>query len=164
LGASGLLAVIVAGLLLGNSVRGDGANPSPVAERLHAFWSGLDRALNLILFALIGLEALVVPFTTRAFAAGLLAIPIVVAARFAIVGGTLAPLARRLRLPPRAIAILTWGGLRGGLALALALSVDPAIDAAPLFVAMTYVMVIFSIVVQGLTFKRLLPTPTAPTA
>jgi monovalent cation:H+ antiporter, CPA1 family len=160
-GASGLLAVIVAGLLIGRSVRSGGAHSSPVAERLPPFWAALDGVLNFVLFTLIGLEALVIPFSVRALAAGLLAIPMVVLARLAVVGGTLAPLARRLRLPPRAISILTWGGLRGGLALALALSVDPAILAAPLFLTMTYVVVIFSIVVQGLTFRRLLPSATA---
>ena len=81
-------------------------------------------------------------------------------ARFAVVGGTLAPFARRLSLPGRSIAILTWGGLRGGLAIALALSVGPEISAAPILLAMTYVVVLFSIVVQGLTFRRLLPPPT----
>jgi monovalent cation:H+ antiporter, CPA1 family len=159
-GASGLLAVIVAGLLIGRSVRSGGDHSSPVAERLPPFWAALDNVLNFVLFTLIGLEALVIPGPPRALAAGLLAIPIVLLARLVVVAGTLAPLARRLRLPPHAISILTWGGLRGGLALALALSVDPAIAAAPLFLTMTYVVVVFSIVVQGATFKRLLPSPT----
>jgi len=160
-GASGLLAVIVAGLLLSKSVRGGGPHSSPVAERLHAFWTGLDGILNLALFGMIGVEALIVPFTPRALTAGLLAIPIVLAARLVIVGGTLVPFARKLPLPPHAIAILTWGGLRGGLALALALSLAPEIAGPPLL-AMTYVVVLFSIVVQGLTFRRLLPATPPP--
>jgi CPA1 family monovalent cation:H+ antiporter len=163
LGVSGLLAVIVAGLLLSKSVR-RGEHASPVAQRLHGFWHTLDRLFNLALFALVGLQALVIPLSPRALGAGLIAIPIVLLARLAVVGGTLAPLARRLRLPPRAISILTWGGLRGGLALALALSIGPAVAAAPLFLTMTFVVVVFSIVVQGLTFKRLLPSPTSPPA
>ncbi len=154
---SGLLAVIVAGLLVGKSVRRGGPHSSNVADRLHAFWEGLDGVLNFGLFGLIGLQALLVPFTARALAAGLIAIPIVLAARVVVVGGTLLPLARR-PLPPRAISILTWGGLRGGLALALALSVEPTIAGPPLL-AMTYVVVVFSIVVQGLTFWILLPGP-----
>ena len=162
LGSSGLLAVVVAGLLLSKSVRSGDTHSSPVAERLHAFWANLDRLLNLVLFGFIGLEALVIPLAPRALVAGLVAIPIVLLARLVVVGGTLVPLARKLRLPPRAISILTWGGLRGGLALALALSVDPAIADAPLFVTMSYVVVVFSIVVQGLTFKCLLPSPAAP--
>ena len=109
---------------------------------------------------MVGFEVLVIPFTARVLGAGLLAIPVVLLARLAVVGGTLAPFARRLSLPPRSIAILTWGGLRGGLAIALALSVGPEIPAAPILLAMTYVVVLFSIVVQGLTFRRLLPPPT----
>lgn len=164
LGVSGLLAVIVAGLLLSKSIHLGGEHASPAAARLRGFWHSFDRLLNLALFALVGLQALVVPLTPRALAAGLIAIPIVLLARLAVVGGTLAPLARRLCLPPRAISILTWGGLRGGLALSLALSVEPALAAAPLFLTMTFVVVVFSIVVQGLTFKYFLPSPAPPPA
>jgi monovalent cation:H+ antiporter, CPA1 family len=156
LGLSGLLAVIMAGLLVGRSVRAGDPHASPVAERLGAFWVAADAALNLGLFGLIGLEALIVPFTPRAVVAGLVAVPIVLVARLLVVGGTLVPLAGKRGLPPRAISILTWGGLRGGLALALALSLAPDIAGAPLL-AMTYVVIVFSIVVQGLTFRRLLP-------
>jgi CPA1 family monovalent cation:H+ antiporter len=155
---SGFLAVIVAGLMLGNA---GGKRPLPPrsAERLTAFWELVDEVLNVALFTLVGLQVLVVPFTARVLAAGLLVIPVVLLARLATVAATLAPVRRRLSLPPRSIAILTWGGLRGGLAIALALSIDPAISAAPLLLAMTYVVVVFSIVVQGLTFRRLLPPP-----
>lgn len=156
LGLSGLLAVIVAGLLVSRSVHVGGPQASPVAERLREFWAAIDGLLNLALFGLIGLEALIVPFTPRAVVAGLVAFPIVIAARLIVVGGTLLPLAGRRGLPARAIPILTWGGLRGGLAFALALSLEPDIAGAPLL-AMTYVVVVFSIVVQGLTFGRLLP-------
>ena len=149
--ASGYLAVILAGLTVGNARS---------ASRLRKFWEVVDEILNVILFAMVGFEVLVIPFTGRVLAAGLLSIPVVLVARLAVVAGTLAPFARRLSLPPRSIAILTWGGLRGGLAIALALSVGPEVDAAPALLAMTYVVVIFSIVVQGLTFKRLLPPPT----
>ena len=155
---SGFLAVIVAGLMLGRS---DGGRPLPArsAERLGAFWELIDEILNVALFTLVGFQVLVVPFTGRVLAAGLLAIPVVLLARLATVAGTLAPFHRRLSLPPRSVAILTWGGLRGGLAIALALSIEPAISAAPALLAMTYVVVVFSIVVQGLTFRRLLPPP-----
>jgi monovalent cation:H+ antiporter, CPA1 family len=146
--ASGYLAVILAGLMIGNARS---------ASRLHQFWEIIDEILNVILFAMVGFEVLVIPFTGRVLAAGLLAVPVVLLARLAVVTGTLAPFSRRLSLPPRSIAILTWGGLRGGLAIALALSVGSEVGAAPILLAMTYVVVIFSIVVQGLTFKRLLP-------
>ena len=146
--ASGYLAVIIAGLMIG-SVR--------TAPKLRTLWEIVDEILNVILFAMVGFEVLLIPFTGRVLAAGLLAVPVVLLARLAVVAGTLAPFARRLSLPPRSIAILTWGGLRGGLAIALALSVGWEVGAAPILLAMTYVVVIFSIVVQGLTFKRLLP-------
>jgi monovalent cation:H+ antiporter, CPA1 family len=149
--ASSYLAVIIAGLMLGGF---------RTTSRLHQFWELLDNALNVVLFTMVGFQVLVIPFTMRVFLAGLLAIPVVLLARLAVVGGTLAPFARRLSLPPRSIAILTWGGLRGGLAIALALSVGPEIPAAPILLAMTYVVVLFSIVVQGLTFRHLLPPPT----
>ena len=149
--ASGYLAVIIAGLMLGGH---------RIPARLHKFWELVDEVLNVVLFTMVGFEVLVIPFTARVLGAGLLAIPLVLLARLAVVGGTLAPFARRLSLPPRSIAILTWGGLRGGLAIALALSVGPKIAAAPILLSMTYVVVIFSIVVQGLTFRRLLPPPT----
>jgi len=149
--ASGYLAVIIAGLMLG----------SPrLPARLRHFWELIDEILNVVLFTMVGFEVLVIPFTARVLGAGLLAVPAVLLARLAVVGGTLAPFARRLSLPPRSIAILTWGGLRGGLAIALALSVGPEVPAAPILLAMTYVVVLFSIVVQGLTFRRLLPPPT----
>jgi monovalent cation:H+ antiporter, CPA1 family len=149
--ASGYLAVIIAGLMLGGLRSSSG---------VQHFWEIVDEVLNVVLFTMVGFEVLVIPFTARVLGAGLLAVPVVLLARLAVVGGTLAPFASRLRLPPRSIAILTWGGLRGGLAIALALSVGPEIAAAPILLAMTYVVVLFSIVVQGLTFRRLLPPPT----
>jgi monovalent cation:H+ antiporter, CPA1 family len=149
--ASGYLAVIIAGLMLGGLRSSSG---------VQHFWEIVDEVLNVVLFTMVGFEVLVIPFTARLLGAGLLAVPVVLLARLAVVGGTLAPFASRLRLPPRSIAILTWGGLRGGLAIALALSVGPEIAAAPILLAMTYVVVLFSIVVQGLTFRRLLPPPT----
>jgi CPA1 family monovalent cation:H+ antiporter len=149
--ASGYLAVIIAGLMLGGF---------RTTSRLRQFWDLLGDVLNVVLFTMVGFQVLVIPFTMRVLLAGLLAIPVVLLARLAVVGGTLAPFAQRLSLPPRSIAILTWGGLRGGLAIALALSIGPEIPAAPILLAMTYVVVLFSIVVQGLTFRRLLPPPT----
>ncbi len=149
--ASGYLAIIIAGLMLGGL---------PTRSHLHHFWEIVDEVLNVVLFTMVGFVVLVIPFTARVIGAGLLAVPVVLLARLVVVGGTLAPFARRLSLPPRSIAILTWGGLRGGLAIALALSVGPEISAAPVLLAMTYVVVLFSIVVQGLTFRRLLPPPT----
>jgi len=153
LAISGYLAVIVAGLMVGN-VR--------LADRLRHNWEIVDEALNVVLFTMVGFEVLVVPFSAPVLAAGLLSIPVVLLSRLVVITGTVGPFARRLSLPPRAIAILTWGGLRGGLAIALALSVGAEVAAAPTLLALTYLVVIFSIVVQGLSFKRLLPPSTPP--
>ena len=147
--ASGYLAVIVAGLVLGGhrpprrAFTSSGRSSTGSSTSCSSRWSGSRSSSS--------------PSPPASSAPACCAIPVVLLARLVVVGGTLAPFARRLSLPPRSIAILTWGGLRGGLAIALALSVGPEIAAAPILLAMTYVVVLFSIVVQGLTFRRLLP-------
>jgi Na+:H+ antiporter len=158
IGSSGPLAVVVAGLFIGNRARGQAMSPSTV-ERLDAFWKMIDEILNVALFTLLGFEVLTIPFGWRVLTAGLLAVPIALAARLVSVGGTLAALHRR-SFPPGALGILTWGGLRGGLAVALALSIEASNAARPVILAKTYVVVVFSILVQGSTFKRLLPKTT----
>jgi len=155
LGASGPLAVVVAGLITGNTARARALSPRAV-EHLDSFWELIDEFLNAGLFTLVGFEVLTIPFGWRVVAAGLLAIPMVLLARWVSVGGTLAALSLKT-LPRGAVRILTWGGLRGALAVALALSLDEALPGRKLLLAMTYIVVVFSIVVQGLTFRRLLP-------
>ncbi len=152
---SGPLAVVVAGLIIGHAGRARAMSAHTV-ERLDVFWELVDHFLNVALFTLLGFEVLVVRFTWPLLAAGLLAIPIVLLARFATVAGTLL-LVERAKFPRRLSVILTWGGLRGALAVALALSLTGQIGSAPRIVAMTYTVVLFSIIVQGLTFKRVLP-------
>jgi len=159
LGSSGPLAVVVAGLLVGN--QGRTAMSPRTLEHLDSFWRLIDEFLNVALFTLVGFEVLTIPFGWPVLAAGLLAIPSVLAARWITVGGTLLVLSRK-HFPPRAVRILTWGGLRGALAVALALSLDEALPACALLLAMTYIVVVFSIIVQGLTFRRLLPRPPPP--
>jgi CPA1 family monovalent cation:H+ antiporter len=158
LGSSGPLAVVVAGLLIGNTGRARALSAHAI-EQLDTFWELIDEFLNVGLFTAVGFEVLTIPFGWRVLAAGALAIPMVLLARWVSVGGTLLALSHK-HFPPRAVRILTWGGLRGGLAVALALSVDPAVPARQLLLAMTYIVVVFSIVVQGVTFRRLLPPTT----
>jgi CPA1 family monovalent cation:H+ antiporter len=158
LGSSGPLAVVVAGLLIGNTGRARALSAHAI-EQLDTFWELIDEFLNVGLFTAVGFEVLTIPFGWRVLAAGALAIPMVLLARWVSVGGTLLALSHK-QFPPRAVRILTWGGLRGGLAVALALSVDPAVPARQLLLAMTYIVVVFSIVVQGVTFRRLLPPTT----
>jgi CPA1 family monovalent cation:H+ antiporter len=156
---SGPLAMVVAGLLIGNQGRSFAMTPE-VVEHLDAFWELADELLNAILFVMIGLELLVVAFDARMVVAGLAMIPLVLLARWVSVGLPLSVLRRFLMFSPHAVKILTWSGLRGGISVALALSL-PAGHTRDVLVTVTYVVVVFSIVVQGLTLgpvaRRLRP-------
>jgi CPA1 family monovalent cation:H+ antiporter len=114
----------------------------------------VDEVLNAVLFVLIGLEVLVLAFRGEYLIAGLLAIPLVLLARLVAVGLPIGILRRFRRFAPGVVTILTWGGLRGGVSIALALSL-PASPERDTLVAVTYVIVVFSILVQGLTIGRL---------
>ncbi len=154
--SSGPLAVVVAGLLIGNTGRRY-ALSKRTAEHVDTFWELVDEILNVVLFVLIGMEVLVLDFTDGSrLAMGLLAIPLVLAARFLAVGGAVSMLRRRRVFTPHAVKIMTWGGLRGGISVALALSLPTTLEGRELFLVMTYVVVVFSIVVQGLTIGRLI--------
>ena len=153
---SGPLTAVVAGLLVGNTGRRFGMSDK-TRGHLDTFWELIDGILNVVLFVLLGMEVLLLTFSGAALAAGLLAIPLTLAARFLSVGGTVAMLKRRRSFTPHAVKIMTWGGLRGGISIALALSLGGAMPAETrntLLVA-TYVVVVFSIFVQGLTVGRM---------
>ena len=152
---SGPIAMVVAGLMIGNHGRSF-AMSAITNERLDQFWELIDQILNAVLFVLIGLEVLSLTFTPRSLLAGLIVIPIVLTARLVSVGLPIWGLGRRVTFEPSTVRILTWGGLRGGISVALALSVprEPSSVAVPgrdMIVMITYVVVVFSIVVQGLT-------------
>ena len=150
---SGPIAVVVAGLLIGNQGRML-AMSEHSREHLDTFWELIDEILNAVLFVLIGLEVLVLPFTQDVLLASLAMIPLVLAARFISVGLPISLLRLRREFSPGAVKILTWGGLRGGVSVALALSLPPS-DARDIILAITYTIVVFSIVVQGLTIGKL---------
>jgi CPA1 family monovalent cation:H+ antiporter len=151
---SGPIAVVVAGLLIGNRGRSF-AMSSVTADYLEKFWELLDEILNALLFLLIGIEVLVVAFQAKGALAGLVAIGIVLFARLASVSLPILLLRRRAEFSPGVIRILTWAGLRGGISVALALSLPP-IPEKPLLLTCTYMVVLFSILVQGLTIKKVL--------
>ena len=155
---SGPIAVVVAGLLIGNQGRMLAMSENS-RKHLDTFWELIDEILNAVLFVLIGLEVLVLPFTQDVLLASLALIPLVLAARFISVGIPISLLRLRREFTPGAIKILTWGGLRGGVSVALALSL-PASAERDIIVAITYTIVIFSIVVQGLTIGRLVKSVT----
>ena len=150
---SGPIAVVVAGLLIGNHGRTFGMSEH-TREHLDTFWQLIDEIFNAVLFVLIGLEVLILPFTSDVLIVSFLLIPLVLAARFISVGLPVTLMRKRRQFTPGAIKILTWGGLRGGISVALALSLPPG-EARNVILAITYVVVVFSILVQGLTIGKL---------
>ncbi len=154
---SGPIAVVVAGLLIGNQGRRL-AMSEKTREHLDAFWDLVDELLNAILFVLIGLEVLVLSYQSAYLKAGLVAIPLVLFARFITVWLQVKVFSLVREFSQRTVAILTWGGLRGGISVALALSL-PAGPARDAVLLITYTVVVFSILVQGLTIKRLIASP-----
>jgi len=167
---SGPIVVVVAGIIIGNQARSM-AMSDTTRRYLDNFWELLDDILNAVLFALVGLEVVAVHLDWHYAMSGLLAIPIVLVARLisiAIPGATF----HAIGLIPfryKVLPALTWGGLRGGISIALALSL-PQSPERDLLVTAAYIVVTFSVLVQGLTFggliKRLFPTiaepPTSP--
>lgn len=153
------ITVVVAGLLIGNHGRLL-AMSARSREHLDTFWELVDEVLNAVLFVLMGLEVLVLAFRGEYLLAGLLAIPLVLLARLVAVGLPIGILRRFRRFAPGVVTILTWGGLRGGISIALALSL-PAGPERDTIVAVTYVVAVFSILVQGLTIGRLVRFKTA---
>ena len=116
------------------------------------FWELLDEILNAVLFVLLGLEIVLVEFDNAYLLAGMVAVFVALGARLLAVGVPVALLPRWFRLPGGAWKVLTWGGLRGGISVALVLAL-PAGESRDLLLTMTYAVVVFSILVQGLTIR-----------
>lgn len=159
---SGPLAVVVAGLFIGNH-GAQFAMSEKTRDRLFDFWELIDEILNSLLFLLIGLEVLVVRFNANYLGAALLAIPITLLARLVSVSIPILLLSIRRRFTKGAVPVLVWGGLRGGISVALAFSL-PENEVKPLILAITYSVVVFSIVVQGLTVKAVVAKLVKPEA
>jgi CPA1 family monovalent cation:H+ antiporter len=153
IGTSGPIAVVVAGLLIGN--RGPQYAMSDLTQRyLFGFWTLIDEILNAILFLLIGLEVLVLRFDPAFAWLAAASVPLVLAARLAAVSLPVIVLARWNRFVAGTIPVLTWGGLRGGISVALALSI-PEVNEKSVILTATYTVVVFTILVQGLSLRRL---------
>jgi Na+:H+ antiporter len=153
---SGPIAIVVAGLFIGNHGRAF-AMSETTRKNLDTFWELTDEILNALLFVLIGLEVLVLSFTRDLFFAGLLAIPIILFARWVSVAAPISVMSRWRKFTPGVVSIMTWGGLRGGISVALALSLSASPEMArerEIVLAVTYIVVIFSILAQGLTIER----------
>ncbi len=150
---SGPLAVVAAGLVIASVGRRHGMSEITRGQ-LDAFWKIVDEMLNAIVFMLVGLEILVVAFDYRHLGLAAFAILAVLASRWVSVAAVLAACGGRRRFARGTLGILTWGGLRGAISLALALSL-PAGELGSTLLTMTYAVVVFSLLVQGLTLPRL---------
>lgn len=151
---SGPIAMVVAGLFIGNHGRRL-AMSERTRGHLDTFWELIDEIMNTVLFVLIGLEVLILAFSGKIALAAILTIPMVLLARFLCVGVPIQILGLRREFSPGVVKILTWGGLRGGISVALALSIPPGPER-NIILPVTYSVVVFSILVQGLTIGRLI--------
>lgn len=149
------LAMVAAGLVVGNDKVRNSAMSKTTETYVDKFWELLDILLNTLLFVLIGMEILVLSFKTEYVIAGLLAIPLVLICRYLSLLLPIKFFEKKLDFVPRTNLLMTWGGLRGGISIALALGLSDVMhrDA---FLVITYIVVIFSIIGQGLTVEKLI--------
>lgn len=161
---SGALAMVTSGILLGNITRAKASKRrGPDGTRyVKDFWHATDSFLNALLFLIIGMLIVTMPLTWEIIGLGLIMVPVVLFARFVSVGTPYVIFKRFRTYDKHSVKILTWGGLRGGLALAMAAAIPPGqfslegLDLHDIMVIITYVVVIFSIIVQGLTISPLI--------
>lgn len=149
------LAMVMAGLFVGNDRARSSAMSETTELYVDKFWELLDILLNAILFVLIGMEMLILTYEAHYIFAGLLAIPIVLLCRYTSLWLPVKVFEKKLEFAPHTNAIMTWGGLRGGISIALALSLSEEMNR-EMFLVMTYIVVVFSILVQGLTIESLI--------
>ena len=147
------LEAVVSGLVLGGQLR-EAVFSERAQDYVDRFWDLIDSIMNALLFLLLGLELVVVPLHLPFLLAGVCVIPLVLAARYASVALVMVPQLGICRKLGRSLTLMTWGGMRGALSVALALSL-PSSPARGLMLTMTYVVVVFAILVQGLTIGRL---------
>jgi len=149
---SGPLAMVVAGLFIGNHGKMF-AMSDATHKQLFSFWELIDEFLNALLFVLIGFEVLIIYFNLTYLITGALLIPLILLVRFIGISIPLKLLGSRSNLSKGSAIVMTWCGLRGGISIALALSL-PESPERSLIIAITYIVVAFSILVQGLSSKK----------
>jgi CPA1 family monovalent cation:H+ antiporter len=148
------IAIVVAGLLIGNHGRSFAMSEN-TKQNLDTFWELADEILNAVLFLLIGLEGMILDYSWPSMAGALLGIVVVLIARLLSVSVPTNLLKRYRSFSPHVVKIFTWCGLRGGISIALALSLPPGSER-DVLLTVTYGVVVFSILVQGLTINPLL--------
>ena len=149
---SGALAMVVAGLVIGNGLHHQEAC-SLQKNHVTLFWKVIDEILNSILFVLIGLELIVLNYQSSYVILGLITIIIVLFSRYFALFFTNFLLPNDLRADGKVLKILTWAGLRGGISIALVLNL-PQSETRDALLLVTYVIVVFSIIVQGLSIEK----------
>lgn len=154
------LAMVTAGLFVGNDTVRNAAMSEITETYVDKFWELVDVLLNTILFVMIGMEMLVLTLEGKYIYAGLLAIPVILMCRYVSLWLPIKFFAKRLDFVPKTNLIMTWGGLRGGISIALALSLTKDMHR-ELFLVITYIVVIVSIIGQGLTVEPIIKRLTS---
>jgi CPA1 family monovalent cation:H+ antiporter len=147
------LAIVVAGLIVGHDTVRDNSMSVMTEKFVDYFWELVDILLNALLFVLIGLELLIVNFEFSFVTAGLISVVVVLLSRYLSLIIPVKLFSKKLEFLPHTSTIMAWGGLRGGISIALALSLQPDMNR-ELFITITYIVVVFSIIVQGLTIGK----------
>jgi CPA1 family monovalent cation:H+ antiporter len=149
------LAMVTAGLIVGTDTVRETSMSAVTEQYVDKFWELIDILLNTVLFVMIGMEILILTFNNQYILAGLLLIPTLLFARYLSLMLPIKLYAKKLDFVPKTNLIMTWGGLRGGISIALALSLTQEMHR-DLFLVITYIIVVFSIIVQGLTVGKLI--------
>ena len=155
------LAMVTAGLMGGNDTMRNSAMSEITETYVDKFWELVDVLLNTILFVLIGMEMLVLTFETSYVLAGLIAIPLVLLSRYLSLWLPIKFFSKKLEFVPHTNVIMTWGGLRGGISIALALSLTQAMNR-ELFLVISYIFVVFSIIGQVLSVEPIIKRLSRP--
>tara|TARA_R110001632_G_scaffold6324_5_gene25903 strand:- start:85643 stop:86887 length:1245 start_codon:yes stop_codon:yes gene_type:complete len=149
------LAMVTAGLIVGTDTVRNSSMSEVTEQYVDKFWELIDILLNTVLFVMIGMEMLVLTFNSTYIIAGLIVIPALLIARYVSLLLPIKLYEKKLDFVPKTNMIMTWGGLRGGISIALALSLTQVMER-ELFLVITYIIVVFSILVQGLTVGKLI--------
>jgi len=149
------LAMVTAGLIVGTDTVRESSMSEITEQYVDKFWELIDILLNTVLFVMIGMEILVLTFDGQYILAGFIIIPTLLVARYISLMLPIKIYAKKLDFVPKTNLIMTWGGLRGGISIALALSLTQVMER-DLFLVITYIVVVFSIIVQGLTVGSLI--------